>query len=258
MDLGLTGRAAFVAGSSKGMGRAIAEGFAAEGADVGMCARGGDALRDAADAVRAQGVRVVATVADVSVAAQATAAVERTVAELGRLDALVVNAGGPGPGQFEELDDAQWDATYQMTFKSAVHLIRAALPALRTSDAASIVFVSSSSVRQPIPGLTLSNSVRGAVAGLARTLADELAPGVRVNTLLPGRIRTERQLELARAAGTASLEERWAMLSRDVPLARIGEPAEFARVAVFLSSAAASYVTGAMLAVDGGLIRSVV
>jgi 3-oxoacyl-[acyl-carrier protein] reductase len=113
-------------------------------------------------------------------------------------------------------------------------------------------------VRQPIANLTLSNTMRGAVAGLGRTLADELAPAVRVNTLLPGRIRTERQLELAQAAGTTSLEERWAMLSRDVPLARIGEPAEFARVAVFLSSPAASYVTGTMLAVDGGLIRSVV
>jgi 3-oxoacyl-[acyl-carrier protein] reductase len=131
MDLGLKGRVAFVAASSRGMGRAIADCFAAEGADVGMCARGAEALHAAADAVRAHGVRVVATVADVSVEAQAAAAVERTVAELGRLDALIVNAAGPGPGKFDELTDPQWDGTYEMTFKSAVHLVRAALPALR-------------------------------------------------------------------------------------------------------------------------------
>jgi 3-oxoacyl-[acyl-carrier protein] reductase len=258
MDLGLKGRAAFVAASSKGMGRAIAEGFAAEGADVGMCARGADALQAAADMVRAHGVRVAATIADVADGTQAEAAVARAVAELGRLDMLIVNAGGPEHGIFAEIDDAHWDETYRLTFMSAVHLVRAALPALSESDAASIVFVSSSSVRQPIAGLTMSNAVRGAVAGLARSLADELAPAVRVNTLLPGRIRTDRQLELARASATTSLEERWETLSRDVPLARIGDPAEFARVAVFIASPAASYVTGAMLAVDGGLIRSVV
>jgi 3-oxoacyl-[acyl-carrier protein] reductase len=258
MDLGLKGRAAFVAASSKGMGRAIAECFAAEGADVGMCARGADALHAAADAVRAHGVRVTAAVADVADGAQAEAAVARAVAELGRLDMLVVNAGGPEHGTFAGIDDARWDQSYRLTFMSAVHLVRAALPALRVSDAAAIVFVSSSSVRQPIAGLTASNSIRGAVAGLARSLAEELAPAIRVNTLLPGRIRTDRQLELARAAGTTNLEERWAMLSQDVPLARIGDPMEFARVAVFIASPAASYVTGAMLAVDGGLIRSVV
>src|SRR5437870_4038993 len=248
MDLGLRGPAAFVPASSQAMGRAIAERFAAEGVDVGMCARRPELLQEAAATVRAHGVRVVSVVADLADATQGADAVTAAVAELGHLDMLIVNAGGPPPGDFDALDDAVWDSVYGLTLMSAVHLIRAALPALRRSDAASILFVSSSSVRQPIAGLTASNSIRGATAGLARSLADELAPGIRVNTLLPGRIRTERQLELARAAGTASLEERWARLSRDVPLARIGEPAEFARVAVFLSSPAASYVTGAMLA----------
>jgi 3-oxoacyl-[acyl-carrier protein] reductase len=170
VDLGLKGRAAFVAASSKGMGRAVAECFAAEGADVGMCARGADALHAAADSVRAHGVRVAATVADVSDGARAAAAVERAVAELGRLDALIVNAGGPPHALFDEVPDEQWMSWYRITFMSAVHLIRAALPALRRSDAASILFISSTSVRQPIAGLTLSNSIRPAVSGLASSI----------------------------------------------------------------------------------------
>jgi 3-oxoacyl-[acyl-carrier protein] reductase len=141
---------------------------------------------------------------------------------------------------------------------SAVHLVRAALPALRKSEAASILFLSSWSVKQPIPGLTLSNSIRGAVAGLAKSLANELAPVIRVNTLLPGTVRTDRQLELARAGGFSNLDEYFAGMSRSVPLGRVGEPVEIARVAVFLSSPAASYVTGTTLAVDGGVIQSVV
>jgi 3-oxoacyl-[acyl-carrier protein] reductase len=257
MDLGLTGRAAFVAASSKGIGRAIAEAFAAEGADVGLCARGGDALDAAAEAVRSYGVRAVESVADLSDAAQTVRAVQRAVDGLGGLDALVVNAGGPPRATFEQLDDAQWDAAYRLTLMSAVHLIRTALPALRASDAASIVFISSWSARQPIPGLTLSNSIRGATAGLAKTLANELAPTIRVNTVLPGTTRTDRQMELAQASGAADIREHFRAMARDVPLDRVAEPAEIARVAVFLSSPAASYVTGQMLAVDGGVIQSV-
>ncbi|HEY4868822.1 MAG TPA: SDR family oxidoreductase [Candidatus Dormibacteraeota bacterium] len=257
MDLGLKGRATFVAASSKGIGRAIAEAFAAEGADVGMCSRGGDALAAAANAVRGYGVRAIESVADLSDGDQTTNAVQRAVDGLGRLDALVVNAGGPPRATFEELDDARWDAAYRLTLMSAVHLIRAALPALRASDAASIVFISSWSARQPIPGLTLSNSLRGATAGLAKTLANELAPTVRVNTVLPGTTRTDRQMELAQASGAADLGEYFRGMARDVPLNRVAEPAEIARVAVFLSSPAASYVTGQMLAVDGGVIQSV-
>lgn len=258
MDLGLTGRVAFVAASSKGMGRAIAERFAAEGAHVGMCARGEAALTEAAESVRSHGVRAVPIIADLTDGAQTAAAIERTVTELGGLDALVVNASGPPRATFDELDDSKWDATYRLTLMSAVHLIRAALPALRESKAASILFLSSWSVKQPIPGLTLSNSMRGAVAGLAKSLANELAPRVRVNTLLPGTVRTDRQLELARASGFSDLDQYFAGMVRSVPLGRIGEPAEIARVAVFLSSPAASYVTGTMLAVDGGVIQSVV
>jgi 3-oxoacyl-[acyl-carrier protein] reductase len=258
VDLGLRGRAAFVAASSKGMGRAIAEQFAAEGADVGMCARSEATLQTAAEAVRAHGVRVIATSADVAVAEEARNAVERTVSEFGRLDALVVNAGGPPRNSFADLDDEKFEAAYQLTFMSAVHLVEAALPALRRSDSAAILFITSTSVKQPISGLTLSNSIRAAVSGLAKTLSNELAPHIRVNSLLPGAIRTDRQIEIARGTGVTDLDAFFANAGKVNPLGRVGEPDEIARVAVFLCSPAASFITGASLPVDGGQIQSVV
>jgi 3-oxoacyl-[acyl-carrier protein] reductase len=258
MDLRLAGRAAFVAASSRGMGRAIAERFAAEGADVAMCARNGEVLREAAEAVRAHGVRVVAETADVSDAYDVATVVDYAANALGRLDALVVNAGGPDPGRFEDLDDQAWERAFQLTVMSAVRLVRAALPHLRRSDAASVLFLSSFSVRQPIPGLILSNSLRLAVSGLAKTLASELAPRVRVNVLLPGHIRTDRAVALARASAQPGqdVEEVLAARAEAIPLRRLGDPDEVARLAVFLCSPAASYVTGATVACDGGIIQA--
>ena len=258
MDLGLRGRVAFVAASSRGLGRAIAEEFAAEGADVALCARDRASLAEAAAAVRGRGVRAHEVACDVADASAVAAAVESAVGELGRLDALVVNAGGPPVGAFETVDDQGWQAAFELTLMSGVRLVRAALPALRRSDAASILFSSSYAIRQRIEGLLLSNSLRLGVLGLAKTLAAELAPQVRVNTLLPGLISTERTVHLAqsRARPGQSVEEVIAEQARDIPLGRYGEPAEYARVAVFLCSPAASYVHGATVTCDGGVVRT--
>ncbi|HEV7678953.1 MAG TPA: SDR family oxidoreductase [Candidatus Dormibacteraeota bacterium] len=258
MNLGLAGRAAFVAASSRGLGLATARHFAGEGADVAMCARDAASLEQAAATVREAGTRVVAHPCDLTDAAQITDVVARSAAELGRLDMLIVNAGGPRPGGFETLDDDAWRDAFELTVLSAVRLVRAALPHLRASDAASILFISSYSVRQPIPGLTLSSSLRAAIPGLAKSLAVELAPSIRVNTLLPGNISTDRSVELARARATdgRSVEDVMAESAAAVPLRRYGTPDEFASAAVFVSSPAASYITGTAIPVDGGLIRA--
>jgi 3-oxoacyl-[acyl-carrier protein] reductase len=257
MDLGLRGRTAFVAAASRGLGRGVALGLSAEGCDVGLCARDGGALETVAVHIREAGVRAVTSVADVTDEKAVRAALQATVATTGRLDALVVNAGGPPPGHFEEIGDEHWMQAYQLTLMSAVHLVREALPALGHSDAASILFLASWSVKQPIDGLLLSNAVRGAVNGLAKTLSRELAPQVRVNSLLTGRIRTERTVALAgRSHPDADLEAILAEEATAIPLQRFGTVEELARVAVFLSSPAASYITGVALPVDGGVIQA--
>ncbi len=255
MELGLKGRTAFVAAASGGLGRGVALAFAAEGCDVGLCARNGSALDTVAMQIRDAGVRAVPTVADLTDRKAVADAVRRTVDTSGRLDALVVNSGGPPPGRFEDIDDEQWQQAYQLTLASAIHLVREALPALRRSDAPSILFLASWSVKQPINGLLLSNAIRAAVNGLAKTLASELAPEVRVNSILTGRIRTERTEVLARHNHPdADLETTLAQEAKSIPMQRFGTVEEFARVAVFLSSPAASYVSGVALPVDGGVI----
>jgi 3-oxoacyl-[acyl-carrier protein] reductase len=259
MDLGLKGRTAFVAAASRGLGRGVALGLAAEGCDVGLCARDGGALETVALLVREAGVRAVPTVADVTDAKALGEALRITVETTGRLDALVINSGGPPAGRFEEVGDEQWMEAYQLTLMSAVHLVRGALPALHRSDAPSILFLASWSVKQPIDGLLLSNAVRGAVSGLAKTLSRELAPQVRVNSILTGRIRTERTIALAgRSHPDQDLEAILAEEATAIPLQRFGTVEELGRVAVFLSSPAASYVTGVALPVDGGVVQATV
>jgi 3-oxoacyl-[acyl-carrier protein] reductase len=253
MDLGLTGARALIGGGSGGLGGAIAECLRGEGAAIGLIGRPGPKLETAAGRLGA-----LAVPADLSTADGPAAAVGAAVAGLGGLDLLVVNSGGPPPGRFEELDEAAWGAAIDGTLWSAIRLIRAALPHLREGRDPAILVLLSSSAREPIPGLTTSNTLRPGLAGLIKSLVDEIAP-VRINGLAPGRFATDRvaQLDAARAASTgASVEEIARGTIARIPLGRYGDPLELGRLATFLLSPAASYVTGAIVPVDGGMIRA--
>lgn len=256
MDLGLKGKAALVTAASKGMGKACALGLAAEGARVAMCARTERELRAAAEEVRGKtGAAVLAVPADVTRAADVKALVTRVGEAFGGVDVLVANAGGPPRGNFDELTDDQWQGAFELSLLSTVRLIREVLPSMRQRKWGRIVTIQSSSVKQPIPGLLLSNAVRPGVAGLVKTLASELGKdNILINTVCPGRIMTDRFLGGAAQAGL-SVEQFLARQSAEIPLGRIGTPEEFAHVVVFLASERASYVTGATLQVDGGLVR---
>ena len=260
MDLGLKGRVAAVAAASRGLGRASARALAAEGASVAICGRDEGRLRATADEIaRETGARVLPVVADVGVAEQCAAFVERAAAELGRLDVLVTNTGGPRPGGFEALGDGDWQQAFEVTLRNVVALVRAAVPHMRRQRWGRVVNIASLSARQPIDGLVLSNAFRPAIAGLSKTLANELgADNILVNTLCPGYTRTDRLEELARVRSQATgvtREEYFAGLARTVPLGRIAEPEEFASVVAFLCSERASYLTGLTLQVDGGTAR---
>jgi 3-oxoacyl-[acyl-carrier protein] reductase len=263
MDLGLKGKAALVVAASKGMGKACALGLAQEGARVAMCARSAEPLDTAAAEMRrAAGGEVLAVPGDVSRADDIDRVVARTVEAFGGVDVLVANAGGPPPGPFEQMTDEQWLGAFEQVHLSVVRLIRAALPHMRRKRWGRILAIQSSSVKQPVEGLILSNGIRPGVAGLFKTLAGELArDNITLNLVLPGRIMTDRfvqhQTDRARRAGK-SLEAWLETAAADIPAGRIGTPEEFANVVVFLASERASYVTGAVVQVDGGLIKSVV
>ncbi|MDQ2742755.1 MAG: SDR family oxidoreductase [Chloroflexota bacterium] len=261
MNLGLTNRAAIVLAASDGLGKAIARALVREGVDVAVCSRHEDRIQAAAAEIKAQGPgRVLAHACDVSNAGLLTGFIETAIRELGRLDILVTNTGGPPGGSFSSLDDRTWDAAFEQVLMSVVRSIRAALPALRQSDQARIISIVSSSVRQPIPNLVLSNTFRPALNGLIKTLATELAgDGILVNAIAPGRIDTARvrSLDQSRAESRGIDVERAREEAMDaIPLGRYGTPDEFAEVAVFLASAAARYMTGSTLLVDGGLVRA--
>lgn len=253
MDLGLADRRFLVAGASRGLGAAIARALAADGARLALVARESDALKAAAKAMSGEAIGV-----DLSEPDGPARAVRAAAEALGGLDGLLVNSGGPPPGTFEELDDAAWSKAIAGTLMSSIRLIREALPHLRKGRDPAILAILSSSAREPIPGLVTSNVLRPGLAGLVKSLASEIAP-IRINGLAPGRFETDRvrEIDVARAAkdGTSVEAAKAATIAR-IPLGRYGDPDELGRVAAFLFSPAASYVTGVILPIDGGMIKS--
>ena len=260
MDLNLRGKCALVTGASRGLGYAVALGLAKEGARIALNSRDPEKLSAAARTIVEQtNVDVHSLAMDVTDPATPELIIAAAVEVLGGLDLLVTNAGGPPPGRFEIFDDATWQKAIDLSLMSHVRLIRAALPHLRRSPAASVLTITSYSVKQPIPNLVLSNSVRAATVGLTKSLALELGPeGIRFNSILPAWTETERVVELmaarAKTNGT-TVEEEITKQSQDSAFKRMGSPEEFANAAVFLLSPAASYITGVMLTVDGGMYK---
>jgi len=259
MDLGLAGRRAFVGGSSAGLGRAVAAGLLDEGASVALCARSVEPLEKTRGELAAKyGERVIALPADLGRPEQAKQAVTDAAERLGGLDVLVTNTGGPPPGRFEQHALDAWQKAVDLLLFSTVEMVRAALPWLRRSSQPRIVMIASNAVVRPVDDLILSNAVRSSVVGLGRTLAMELAPDrILTNLVLPGVIATDRIGRLdevqARSSGRPVADVAEAR-ARSVPLGRLGTPDEFAAMCVFLASARASYVDGALIPVDGGLL----
>lgn len=261
MELGIRGKVALVAASSKGLGRATAEELAAEGVSLVLCARGREALEAAAAEIgRRHGVEVLAVTADVGRRGEAARVAEQGLARFGRVDILFTNSGGPPPGRFESLTPADWDRAAALVLGSVVEFTAAVLPGMKERGWGRILNVTSIAAKQPVDNLMLSNSIRSAVTGFARTLANEVAPfGVTVNNLLPGFTATERMVELSEATAARegiSKEEALRRFTASVPMGRMAEPREFAALAAFLASDRASYITGQSMAVDGGWIRA--
>jgi 3-oxoacyl-[acyl-carrier protein] reductase len=260
MDLGLKNKVAMIGGASKGLGFAIARALAAEGAQVSIASRNGVAIKRAADAIMQEtGGRAFAVAADLSKAEAIAAWHAATMAQFGGVDLLFANTGGPPAGTALSFDDGAWQAAFDLLLMSVIRTVRLVVPSIRARGGGAILIGTSSSVKEPIANLALSNVLRSGVTSLAKTLSLELAPDkIRVNTLIPGRIATDRLRQLdemnAKQAGVA-LAEQQARTAATIPLGRYGAPDDFGRVGAFLLSDPASYITGASVQVDGGLIK---
>jgi 3-oxoacyl-[acyl-carrier protein] reductase len=262
MDLGLAGKVAMVAGASRGLGNAVARGLAAEGVKLSISSREPEKIDAAARAIASEtGAEVLATPVDVRSAESIQHWFDRTLSAFGGVDLLYINSGGPPAGAALSFDDATWTNAFDLLVLSGVRMARLAVPSMKARGGGAIVIGTSSSVQEPVPGLALSNVVRSAAAALSKTLSNELAAdGIRVNQLLPGRIDTDRvrELDAIRSKNTGQPADAVkAGHEKNIPLGRYGVPDEFVKAAVFLFSDAASYITGASLQVDGGLIKHV-
>ncbi len=261
MNLGLKNKIAVVGASSKGLGKAIALGLAQEGAKVTICARDSGTLAEtAAEIQKETGSEVFAVPTDVSQPTQVESLINETISHFGGIDILVNNAGGPRAGRFDDLSAEDYISAVQLNLMSTINLSRAVVPSMRKRGGGRIINLTSVSVKQPVDGLMLSNMARTGVIGFAKTLATELAPDkILVNNVCPGIIFTDRikQLATVRAEeGGISFEAALEKMTADIPLGRIGDPKEFANLVVFLASERASYITGATIQVDGGMVRS--
>jgi 3-oxoacyl-[acyl-carrier protein] reductase len=260
MDLKLKDKRALVTGSSRGLGYATALALAKEGCKIAINGRDEEKIKSVAEKLSKEtGTQVIGLVGDVSLPDMPEKLIQQTVDAFHGLDILITNSGGPPPGTIDSLDEAAWQKGVDLCLMLHVRLIKAALPYLRKSDAASVLTVTSMSVKQPIANLLLSNSIRMATVGLTKSLALELGKEkIRVNSILPGWTETERVTELmtARAkANKSTVEEETRKQSQQSPLGRLGQPEEFANAAAFIVSPAASYITGVMLNVDGGMYK---
>ncbi len=261
MDLGLKGKTSIVAAASTGLGRAVAAEMAREGADVAICARTAPRLEQTAkDIGAASGREIFWQALDVTDPTAVKSFVEAVEDRFGHVDICVTNAGGPPSKQFLDISLEEWRAAVQLTLLSAVYFAREVLPRMQARRWGRLITITSVSVKQPIDGLILSNSLRAAVTGMARTLANEFGQyGITVNNVCPGYTLTDRLEELAEKRGRAeeiSLEEVYKRMSAEVPLRRLGQPEEFAAMVAFLASERASYINGTTIAVDGGLVKS--
>jgi 3-oxoacyl-[acyl-carrier protein] reductase len=259
----LRGKVALVAASSHGLGFAVAQEFAREGARVAMCGRDEKTISAAAQQIAKEtGAETIGVAADVSAAQGCETVVSSTLTKFGGIDCLVANAGGPTPGRFDELDDAAWARAVDLTLMSAVRLTRLVLPAMRQRGGGSLTYMTSSTVRQQTQylNLILSTAIRSAVQGMAKTLSADLAKdGIRVNAVQPGRIATDRLLAIEKDTAMRAnipLEQQRAEWLRAIPIGRYGKPEEFASAVVFIASPRASYITGQSLLVDGGMVMS--
>ncbi len=262
MDLGLRDRVAIVAASSKGLGKAVAEGLAREGARLALCARSEAAMNAVAEEIRRKnGVEILAQSLDVTQYEKVRSFVAQTVERFGRVDICVTNAGGPPAKPFAETTVADWQAGVNLNLLSTVYFAREVLPLMKKQRWGRLITITSVAVKQPVDNLVLSNSVRSAVSGLVKTLANEYGrDNVLVNNVCPGYTLTARLDELAGKLAAADgvepreIHERWAS---EIPMGRLGQPEEFANAVVFLASERASYITGVTLAIDGGLVRGI-